>query len=109
MKKNFATTFPLKINDLSNGAEVFFACTCTLSVLLTLFKRQTLAKEKYVKYMQILSSQVFAVATQMCDMMNEIDKERIICEAQIENRTTGMSDASYVFTTSYLFCLILIH
>ncbi|XP_039900805.1 vasoactive intestinal polypeptide receptor-like [Simochromis diagramma] len=39
----------------------------------------------------VLLEPVFAVATQMCDMMNEIDKERIICEAQIENRTTGCS------------------
>uniref|UniRef100_A0A3Q0RK19 Vasoactive intestinal peptide receptor 1a n=1 Tax=Amphilophus citrinellus TaxID=61819 RepID=A0A3Q0RK19_AMPCI len=27
----------------------------------------------------------------MCEMMNEIEKERSICEAQIENRTTGCS------------------
>lgn len=39
----------------------------------------------------VLLEPVFAVATQMCDMMNEIDKERIICEAKIKNRTTGCS------------------
>lgn len=26
---------------------------------------------------------------QMCDMMMEIEKERMMCEAQIENKTTG--------------------
>uniref|UniRef100_A0A671Y201 Vasoactive intestinal peptide receptor 1a n=1 Tax=Sparus aurata TaxID=8175 RepID=A0A671Y201_SPAAU len=38
-----------------------------------------------------MSSQVFSVQNQMCDMMKEIDKERDTCEAQIENRTTGCS------------------
>ncbi|KAM8727485.1 vasoactive intestinal polypeptide receptor-like [Acanthopagrus schlegelii] len=34
---------------------------------------------------------VFSVQNQMCDMMKEIDKERDMCEAQIENKTTGCS------------------
>ncbi|KAI9541569.1 Vasoactive intestinal polypeptide receptor [Dissostichus eleginoides] len=32
---------------------------------------------------------VFSVQSQMCDMVSEIDKERDLCEAQIENKTTG--------------------
>lgn len=43
------------------------------------------------KKCQMFSSQVFAVQTPMCDMMREIDKERNLCKAQIENKTTGMS------------------
>uniref|UniRef100_A0A7N6B5D5 Vasoactive intestinal peptide receptor 1a n=1 Tax=Anabas testudineus TaxID=64144 RepID=A0A7N6B5D5_ANATE len=39
----------------------------------------------------VLLQPVFAVQTQMCDMMKEIDKERNLCEAQIENKTTGCS------------------
>ncbi len=27
---------------------------------------------------------------QMCDMIKEIEKERDMCKAQIENKTTGM-------------------
>lgn len=34
--------------------------------------------------------QVFSVPDPMCDMMTEIDKERDMCEAQIENKTIGM-------------------
>nr|XP_020460147.1 vasoactive intestinal polypeptide receptor-like [Monopterus albus] len=32
---------------------------------------------------------VFSVQNQMCDLMKEINKERDICEAQSENKTTG--------------------
>lgn len=38
----------------------------------------------------------------MCDMMTEIDKERSLCEAQIENKTSGM-----LFLFLYLTCLFL--
>lgn len=38
----------------------------------------------------MFSLQVFSVQSQMCDMVSEIDKERDLCEAQIENKTTGM-------------------
>uniref|UniRef100_A0A7N8YBU9 Vasoactive intestinal peptide receptor 1a n=1 Tax=Mastacembelus armatus TaxID=205130 RepID=A0A7N8YBU9_9TELE len=39
----------------------------------------------------MFSSQVFSVQNQMCDMMSEIERERDMCEAQIENKTTGCS------------------
>lgn len=38
----------------------------------------------------VFSPQVFSTQNQMCDMMKEIDKERDLCEAQAENKTTGM-------------------
>lgn len=38
----------------------------------------------------VFSPQVFSMQNQMCDMMKEIDKERDMCEAQTENKTTGM-------------------
>ncbi|XP_028284132.1 vasoactive intestinal polypeptide receptor-like isoform X2 [Parambassis ranga] len=34
---------------------------------------------------------VLSMQSQMCDIKKEIDKERNMCEAQIENRTTGCS------------------
>ncbi|KAF7222952.1 vasoactive intestinal polypeptide receptor [Nothobranchius furzeri] len=34
---------------------------------------------------------VFSAQSQMCDLILEIDKERSMCQAQIENRTTGCS------------------
>ncbi|XP_044075844.1 vasoactive intestinal polypeptide receptor-like isoform X1 [Siniperca chuatsi] len=37
----------------------------------------------------MLLEPVFSMQSQMCDMMKEIDKERDMCEAQIENKTTG--------------------
>ncbi|XP_023277651.1 vasoactive intestinal polypeptide receptor-like isoform X2 [Seriola lalandi dorsalis] len=39
----------------------------------------------------MLLKPVFSVQNQMCDMKREIEKERDMCEAQIENRTTGCS------------------
>uniref|UniRef100_A0A3P8TVW5 Vasoactive intestinal peptide receptor 1a n=1 Tax=Amphiprion percula TaxID=161767 RepID=A0A3P8TVW5_AMPPE len=39
----------------------------------------------------IFSLQVFSEQHQMCDMMKELDKERHMCEAHIENKTTGCS------------------
>ncbi|XP_070701203.1 vasoactive intestinal polypeptide receptor-like [Pempheris klunzingeri] len=39
----------------------------------------------------MLLEPVFSAQNQMCDMMKEIDKERSVCEAQIENKTTGCS------------------
>ncbi|XP_068594392.1 vasoactive intestinal polypeptide receptor-like [Cebidichthys violaceus] len=39
----------------------------------------------------MLLQPVFSVHSQMCDMVKEIDKERNLCEAQIENKTTGCS------------------
>ncbi|TMS09993.1 Vasoactive intestinal polypeptide receptor [Larimichthys crocea] len=36
-------------------------------------------------------AKVFSGQNQMCDMMTEIDKERSLCEAQIENKTSGCS------------------
>lgn len=45
----------------------------------------------------MFSSQVFSVQNQMCDMVNEIEKERDMCEAQIENKTTGMKCFSVFF------------
>ncbi|XP_028327777.1 vasoactive intestinal polypeptide receptor-like [Gouania willdenowi] len=37
----------------------------------------------------MLLQPVLTVQNQMCDMMREIDKERNLCEAQNENKTTG--------------------
>lgn len=46
--------------------------------------------ERYIENVcEMLSSQVLSVQSQMCDMMKEIDKERDMCEARIENKTTG--------------------
>ncbi|XP_037642391.1 vasoactive intestinal polypeptide receptor-like [Sebastes umbrosus] len=39
----------------------------------------------------MLLDPVFSAQSQMCDMVKEIDKERGLCEAQIENKTTGCS------------------
>ncbi|XP_061588736.1 vasoactive intestinal polypeptide receptor-like isoform X2 [Cololabis saira] len=39
----------------------------------------------------LLLEPVFSVHSQMCELILEIDKERKMCEAQIENRTTGCS------------------
>ncbi|KAG7227368.1 hypothetical protein INR49_000373 [Caranx melampygus] len=39
----------------------------------------------------MLLKPVFSAQSQMCDMMREIEKERSLCEAHIENRTTGCS------------------
>ncbi|XP_010740461.2 vasoactive intestinal polypeptide receptor [Larimichthys crocea] len=39
----------------------------------------------------MLLEPVFSGQNQMCDMMTEIDKERSLCEAQIENKTSGCS------------------
>ncbi|TKS80266.1 Vasoactive intestinal polypeptide receptor [Collichthys lucidus] len=36
-------------------------------------------------------AKVFSGQNQMCEMMTEIDKERSLCEAQIENKTSGCS------------------
>ncbi|XP_040911602.1 vasoactive intestinal polypeptide receptor-like [Toxotes jaculatrix] len=37
----------------------------------------------------MLLEPVFSMPNQMCDMRREIEKERDLCEAQIQNRTTG--------------------
>ncbi|XP_061653412.1 vasoactive intestinal polypeptide receptor-like isoform X2 [Phyllopteryx taeniolatus] len=37
----------------------------------------------------MLLEPVFPMQNQMCDMMKELDKERHLCEAQIENKTSG--------------------
>ncbi|XP_029380329.1 vasoactive intestinal polypeptide receptor-like [Echeneis naucrates] len=39
----------------------------------------------------MLLKPVFSMQNQICDMLTEIEKERGICEAQTENRTTGCS------------------
>ncbi|CAK6967900.1 vasoactive intestinal polypeptide receptor-like [Scomber scombrus] len=39
----------------------------------------------------MLLEPVCSMQNHMCDMMKEIDKERDMCQAQIENRTTGCS------------------
>uniref|UniRef100_A0A3Q1CQ44 Vasoactive intestinal peptide receptor 1a n=1 Tax=Amphiprion ocellaris TaxID=80972 RepID=A0A3Q1CQ44_AMPOC len=39
----------------------------------------------------LLLEPVFSEQHQMCDMMKELDKERHMCEAHIENKTTGCS------------------
>ncbi|KAI3375277.1 hypothetical protein L3Q82_021776, partial [Scortum barcoo] len=44
---------------------------------------------------------VFSVHNQICDMMKEIDKERDMCEAHIENKTT---DIIFGFSVSRLGC-----
>ncbi|XP_038574635.1 vasoactive intestinal polypeptide receptor-like [Micropterus salmoides] len=46
-------------------------------------------KSAFILLSCILLKPVFSMQYQMCEMMKEIDKERDVCEAQIENRTTG--------------------
>lgn len=62
---------------------------CVMCVCVTVAWRE---KQKTYE----MSSQVFSVQNQMCDMMKEIDKERDTCEAQIENRTTGRLRAAVI-------------
>ncbi|XP_045908005.1 vasoactive intestinal polypeptide receptor 1-like [Micropterus dolomieu] len=46
-------------------------------------------KSAFILLSCMLLKPVFSMQYQMCEMMKEIDKERDVCEAQIENRTTG--------------------
>ncbi|XP_078121104.1 vasoactive intestinal polypeptide receptor-like [Sander vitreus] len=39
----------------------------------------------------MLLEPVFSVQSQMCDMVKELEKEKDLCETQIENKTTGCS------------------
>lgn len=51
---------------------------------------------------EILCLQVRSAQSPMCGLILEIDKERAMCQAQVENNTTGMWAPCFV-------CLVLLH
>ncbi|XP_034743002.1 vasoactive intestinal polypeptide receptor-like [Etheostoma cragini] len=51
----------------------------------------TVSKSVCILLSCMLLELVFSVQSQMCDMVKEIAKEKDLCEAEIENKTTGCS------------------
>lgn len=83
----FETCVRQSVLQTSTETDVFITRrTCSkCSTLLLLTHGQTMCV--WLNSCKLSSLQV---QNHMCDMMTEIDQERNLCEAQIENKTTGM-------------------